>query len=272
LKTSNHINVLNSRGAFLLLFFLGATSWSTVSAQKNAPVPRGSLFWLQDGSFFKGQLVDDEETAPWKVRIITGDTLNITAEWVDKMLLPSEVNLYRNSSYHIRNGYVGLFSWGFSNAHTNLDLGVAKRFKDKIELGVGLGYHYNTFTVNTGSTFIAANINSIPLFVHGRYYLNQDKNRFYAKGRIGIANNLNTWEIQSIRPGFMGDLGIGLEFATKTSGKYFLELTQYTSKSRGVGRNWNWNPNGNGNGDFTDFAFNAWHHRIVLTVGANFGK
>ena len=250
---------------FHLLTFLSAfLIYSMSYGQKNVPLENGSIFWLNDGSKLIGKLVNDIQSTK-QIEIITGDTISLRSDMVKKQYLSEDVSIYNNAKFHYKKGFLYNYSIGFANLHSNTDLSINKRFNNKFEIGFGLGFHYNELQFRTSSSRHWISVNSIPIFAQGKYIFNEGNKRFYVRGKIGYANNLDSgWGLTSLRNGVMLDGGFGITLPSKNRFKYYFELSQYTSSASGTLTNFE--PNA-----ISDIEFNTWYNRVVVTFGIEIG-
>ncbi len=249
----------------LLAFLLAFLFYSMSYGQKNVPLENGSIFWLNDGSKLIGKLINDIQSTK-QIEIITGDTVSLRSDLVKKQYLFEDISIYNNAKFHYKKGILFNYSMGFADLHYNTDLSVNKRFNNKFELGIGLGFHYNELHFRTSSSTHWITVNSIPFFAQGKYIFNDGNKRFYLRGKIGYAyNEISAWGLRSIRNGVMLDGALGVTLASKNRFKYYLELSQYTSFASGAKANFE--PNA-----LSDIEFNTWFNRVVVTFGIEIGR
>ena len=232
--------------------------------QKNKPIENATLIWLTDGTKIVGEIT--ELTAEFrKVKIITGDILTVKPEMIKRIYLSEEISIFKNSKYQYVSGYSMRASTSMSEGFGGGDLTFSKKFKEKIEIGFGLGIHSNTFYFTTPGAFHRVNVHSVPFFAQGRYIFNDGLRNFYAKARIGYANNYSNWETKWVKDGLMFEGAIGVTFATTKRKKYFVELGQYTSSAEGMAINRDANA-------LSDIGFDVWFNSFNITFGIEIGK
>lgn len=219
---------------------------------------------MQDGSVLLGELVSFNES-PYKLHIITGDTVTINPLLAKRIYLPEEINLFDKGKWTYKNGLVFNMAIGMSNEHNNFDVDLSYLYRNKFSLGVGLGFHNNFFGVQTTSSFHVGDVRSNTFFAKGQYNILNRSYRIYATGKIGFANHNETNQIPTISDGILLEGGLGIMFASRKRAKYFLELSQYTTHASGVLIN-------NDVNALSDIDFDVWFNRIVFTFGIQFGK
>ncbi|MBL4706276.1 MAG: hypothetical protein JKY54_17240 [Flavobacteriales bacterium] len=246
----------------LLAAVVGFSSQSY--AQKNKPIEGGAVFWLNDGSKIIGKLLDDDL---WnrQVEIVTGDTINIDHGLITKLYLPQDIALYKRSRFHYKRGGLLNFSMGASEGNVAFNLSYNQRISQRLEFGGGIGYHYNSFNFSTANEMYFVGVHSMPMFVQGKYIFRFGPRIFYAKARLGYANNYRSWGITQVKDGITMHGAVGLTFSSKSRLKHFIELGQYTSHASGVARNFSGNA-------LSDIGFNVWFNNVVVTYGIEIGR
>lgn len=232
--------------------------------QKNKAIEGATMVWLKDGSKIIGVETDENEDYR-KIKIVTGDTVTIKPNVIRKIYQPNDIALFNRAKFHYKQGGLIHANIGASDGFGSFDISYSKRFRGKFELGAGVGFHSNSFFFSTTSSFHWVTVQSAPIFVQGRYLINTGKYMFYAKGRLGYANNFDSWGITQVKDGFMLDASIGCMFATKRRYKYFVELGQYTSYASGMAINRD--PMG-----LSDIGFKMWFNNVNLTFGIEIGR
>jgi len=262
LKEVNYITMLKEIKLVLILLLLLVNGISY--AQKNTPIENGSIFWLKDGSKLIGRVIEEKESVK-QLEIITGDTVSIQSNLTKKFYLTDEISLYENAKFHYKKGILLTTSLGFSNNHFNADFSINNRFRNKFEIGMGIGHHYNDLWLNIPDGFVFLNINSLVTFVQGKFFLNNGSKRLYVKGKLGSAFNYSNWGISSMENGIMLDGALGVTFASRKRRKQYFEISQYTCNARGIVDDVRSN-------FVADVHFNTWFNRVVFTYGIEFGR
>lgn len=235
----------------------------TIGAQsKKDVIKNGGFLILTDGSIYIGEILNS--SAPYKIKIITGDTLTVDAKWLDKIYTPEEITLFYKSKYHYKKGFQATISGGFSSNHGRFDGGFSF-LNNSYEIGLGLGIHNNSFYFSTANSHHFADVKSVPVYLKGNYYFSNNYFKPYVFGKIGYSNNFTTFNVNSVNDGIMLEGGLGVTFTSKNRSKFFIEISQYTNHAKGTMRNND--PNGLG-----DIGFNIWFYRFALTMGYTIGK
>jgi len=260
-------NISKSRGLFFLLLFCLYFSGYGQRFKPKSPIENGVFVTLIDESQFKGVLLNDTILGKLDIKIITGDTIHVNPALIKRSLMPDQIFVYDGAKYHTKNGLVFNNRFGVSAFHGGFQMGLAYRFKEKYELGIGVGYAANGYSLQLPGAWVGSTVNSFPVFATGKYFFNNKSIRPYAIARLGLANNITSWGIDEVGNGFYGEAGLGLEFASKLPGKFFIELSQYTSYARGTGRSFDWN-----SPTPIEYDFSLWFNRIVFSFGYYIGK
>ncbi len=233
-------------------------------AQKNVPLENGSIFWLKDGSKIIGEFVDSDDFTT-KTKIITGDTVSLEYDMIRRSYLYDDIALFNRARFQYKNSLLLNYSIGLSRDHFNMDLSLNKRINRKFELGIGGGIHHNTSYFQTPQFFYTIDVVSFPIFAQGKYFFGESAVQFYVRGRVGVANNIDTWQTQEVSRGITMEGALGATFPTKWRLKPYFELGQYTSRAAGVSQTF-------GTELFSDIDFKVWFNRVVFTIGFEIGK
>ena len=237
---------------------------SITYGQGNISIKNGSIFWLNDGSKIIGKVIESDESTK-KVAIITGDTVYIPSNLTKKTYLSDEISLFNNSKFHYKKGYLFNMSFGFANNHFNSDMSINKRLNNKLEVGLGVGFHYNSLTFRSQIGWHFIDVPSIPFFIQSKYFLNEGKRLIYLKGKVGYVNNYSSWGIESVHNSIMLEGSFGVLFSSHKKFKHYLELSQYSSNAYGKLRSFGFN-------DISEISFNTWFNRVVVTYGVEIGR
>ena len=224
----------------------------------------GAIFKLYDGSILVGDLVS-YNTSPYRLKILTGDTVTINPLLTHKIYLPNEINIYKKGRYTYKEALVVSLSDGVSSSHNNFDIKAGYITRNKFEVGLGFGIHSNSFWLRTISSTQFADIVSTTYFLHGKYFIYQGAQKYYVTGKLGYANNHTNRRLPVVTDGITMEGGVGVLFASRKRSKYFLELSQYTSHATGMLVS-------NDVNALSDISFDVWFNRIVFTFGVQFGK
>ena len=200
---------------------------------------KGQVFLhLQDGSIVNGYIIEENDTQ------LTFTYLNDTIS-IDKILIKEIKNtrtslVYDKGKYHNPKGFFASFSIGgglipnddtFTNQASLL---VGYRFNKKWSTGIGLGYEINRTRVE-GINFFT---NYPSLFVHNRYYLNDNKTRIFLFNRTGYgfgAGKTDQLTGQTARRngGFNFTNGVGAHFVSRKKLKFILSIGHYLQEATG---------------------------------------
>lgn len=249
---------VNSIKTLLITLLLGNLGFSQIE--------NGAIFEIIGGSTIKGELIDADSV--FKVRLPNETIVDIKKNGILKSWLPEEINLYPNGKFNYKKGILFNFDIGFSESHTSMNLLLTNSLENGFEYGLGLGYHYNFLDIPASNTWTWIDVNSLPIFLTGKYHL-PIKTSFkpYVKASAGYSNNITSWTTTQVNDGVMFQGGIGVSFSTQKSTKWYMELTQYSLHAKGQATSFdvNFNPN-------TPINFDVWFNKIVFNVGFFFGK
>ena len=254
----------------LIIVFFVFFQITNAFSQKNEPLKERTMISLDDGSKFYGKILG-EDYLNTRLLIVTGDTINIPSLYIKKQLDSKEVFLYKKGKCHFKSGWFTDISLGSNlggnNITFNSDISYNKRINQSLDVGGGIGAHTNSLSLGDGSGWLWINVTSIPMYVQGKYYLNNRKHRLYATARAGYVNNTNTWQVNSIKNGALFQGGVGFTFASKNRVKHYLQISQYALSASGTSRQWDFI-----SGNTFDAEFNVWFTRIMFTYGINIGN
>ena len=250
--------------------FLFAQSWNfTLNRYKNPysskrPIENGSMFKLKDGSKISGEYIGFNNDLHL-VKIITGDTLNISEDFVSRHYLPERIDYFGKQRFTYKSGYLFNAQVGVSEEHANMDFEWSKFVRPRFTLGLGIGFHLNNTFVWIPNNSFDIRVKSLPIFASSRYYLTQNKRRIYATGRAGYVFNRDVETVNNMKNGFMLEGGLGIEFSTKYQTKHYLQFTQYTSTASGSVSSF-------GMAQVTQATFDIWFNSFNVTYGITVGS
>lgn len=234
--------------------------------QKNKVVENGAIFYLNDGSKIVGKLVGTEGSSwIWQTKIATNDTLKIVPSILKRSYLPNRIALFENGRYHFKKGLMLNISNGFARMHHHFDVSLNQRIKNIFEIGVGMGSHNNGFEFSTESSHHEIWVPSVPLFVQGKYFLNERAKRLYVRAKLGYVNNVEGWGLRSVTNGKLYDLALGITFASRKRTKHYIELSQHSSSAKGMAINQEANA-------ISDIGFDTRFNKIAFTWGIEIGR
>lgn len=225
-----------------------------------------------DGSVFICELLDLEGIQQ-PILLSSGDTIMLNFNLIKKLRHAKDIILLDRRRFHAKNGSFFDFKMGFNlggnSGGTLIDLGYSKKIRHNINLGAGIGIHYNSLSFSApGSAWnrVWIDSNMLPIYVSGQYYLSERRARTYLTANLGFASALeNDWNNQlNVLGGFHGRLGFGVEFASRNQKKFFIEAFQYAQQMSGSGVAF---------GDFgqaINYEFNILGRKVGLAYGMRF--
>lgn len=224
---------INSRLCLILvgcLLLIG----NNIVAQKNL-VEGGYFFKIRGIHNFVGHPVD--LNSPGKhVQLVntTNDTVLVDYFRLRKIYEPHQIEVYNDRKFHYKRSFLVENTYEFGNSHFSLDFKVLKQVTPRWEIGLGSGLTTNSFYFATGSGFAVINTISLPTYLQGSYRIVGKRNFIYSKAGVGLANNLNAGQIREASSGFLGRIGVGIQFSSRNRFKHFLEFTQTVSTFSGT--------------------------------------
>jgi hypothetical protein len=249
--------------SIISLFIISEFDGQYLKSLKKKAIDDGGIIYIVDGSKYVGQFIT--VTAPYQLLIATGDTLTIHVNHINRIHLPDEIQLFPGSKFHYKKGFQAEFSSAFGGTHAHFDYSLFYLFKKNFSLGIGMGFHNNSFFFSTANSNHFGNVFSIPYYARGNYYFSNRYFKPYVQGKIGYANNFRTFNVNSVVDGLQLECGLGISFTSKTRSKFYIEFSQYALHAKGTMTNND--PNGLG-----DIGFDIWFNRFIITTGFTFGK
>ena len=188
------------------------------------------VIYLHDGSVVRGKIVEDND---FFIRTVvqTGDTLTIGYKYIDQS------KESKKSTFHVASprpktfrteGSFFLVTIGASDGqgiHSSLNssLTVGKRLSGRLNLGGGVGYDINEFTI--GYNYLRGHF----FHIHGfaRYYLNKSKTRWYLSNQLGysFAQSHQQYQVfdHDIEGGIFLSGGVGVHFSSRQKFRFIVE-------------------------------------------------
>lgn len=219
---------------FKLLLALGLfLAVNTLKGQKTDET--NGIFYTYSGSKFIGK-IDKETDQSIFLDLNDGNTVEVNIHNIRSYLSPSEVIIYKKGKYHLTRGL--LVNWTLAggltgeentaSSHNNLALGY--HLNKFWTLGGGIGVDFNE------GVFNGLNIDTqvIPVFVYGRYYLTQSRNRLFLYGKCGFASGIDDNLEGDSNGGFIAHTGIGLHFSSIGKTKFLLKLGTHVQHASGT--------------------------------------
>ncbi len=257
----------------ILILLLSLSLGFVVSAQESN-IGEHVIYYLKDGTVLKGTLIKDGSLSS-EITIFNGDTIEVQSYLVDSRHIQNldHINLskgryFYKSGFHIDHSY----SLGGSEngGHTNIDLSLNKRINEKLSVGIGISNQLdNVFfdvPLSVERQWININHRSTPIFIQGKYFLNNRRRRLYAHARLGYSFGRRTWWENSVRNnGFIAQYGIGLNKATRRGIRTFIQLNQSHSYGSGLTSSGNFFTN-----ESQIIDYKIWFNRISFTCGVEF--
>jgi len=130
-------------------------------------------------------------------------------------------------------------SIGFGIKNFKLDYNISTAFKDRVILGVGVGFYTNKVKLTSSSDKHKITLGSLPLYavVQVNVYKNAKGNNFYLKGGYGSNYNLNYKnsepDLSTKHNLYFGGAGYQF-FMDSWSRNGFIEVTQFVSTAKGI--------------------------------------
>lgn len=259
------MKTISKRGVGLLIIstFLFTYSWS----QKNKPVEGGYIFKNWWAPNFVGVPIDlDNSDQVYSAVSPTGDTIIMRNVKIRKMYSDEEVYVFPDRKFHYKSANLFEHTYTFGAEHFSWDFRYMKSFRFPLEVGVGVGLQTHGLSFPTGSGYFWGNILSLPTYLQASYRFLGNRNKFYIKGAIGLANNVNTWQVSNVENHLFARAGLGLQFSSRNRFKHFIEFGQSYSGASGEAQAWD--DNVIGNVTFSNIQF----YRFTVTYGFQIGK
>lgn len=220
---------------------LGIVLSCYIDAQSQNRGSQRDIIYYRDGSVFIGEIIVDY-TPDVRIALITGDTITLNRSLIKRRIDGNDIIIYPKGKYHFTSGSYASFEVGFSfvdeDVTTLVCFQVEKIISEKIDLGLSFGVHSNSKILSSPNGFVGFWLDSftMPIVGQAKYYLNNQRIRVYGVGKLGygfaISGGFNNSENQKGGLNLYG--GLGLTFASKWNGKFFIELAQYTQKASGT--------------------------------------
>jgi hypothetical protein len=236
-----------------------------VYAQNKNAIPDGEIYKLKGGRKVIGKTIS-KSSQDISVETFWGDTANILKSRVSKHFESDEIDVYKNGKYNLKKGWKLHHEVGFFADHIHSEFTFSKPIGGRVDLGVGLGHHFNSFSFASAVDWHFIEVHSIPFYAKGRFYFNKGSVRLFAEGKFGYAINIPTNSTPTANNGIVMDAGLGVYFATSYRIRHSVAIKQYALTASGEARNWS--DEAISNITFSDFQFNT----IVLSYSIEFGK
>lgn len=259
------MNCFTKKGVGLLilstLFF--TYHWS----QQNKPVEGGYIFKNWWAPNFVGIPLDlDNSDQVYSAISPTGDTIVMRNVKIRKLYTNEEVIAFSDRKFHYKKANLFEHSYTFGAEHFSWDFRYVKSLKFPLEVGIGAALQTNSLSFPTGSGYFWGNVLSLPTYLQASYKFLGNKNKLYLKGAIGLANNVNTWQISNVENHLFARAGLGIQFSSRNRFKHFFEIGQSYSGASGEAQTWN--DEIIGNIKFSNIEF----YRFTFTYGFQIGK
>lgn len=195
---------------------------------------------MQDGSVFLGEKIFQDENFV-TFRLNQGDTILLNNLLIKNLLDNSNALIFPYRRYHKTTGRFFTFTFGFNMLNvtseepiisSHLQLAYLWRLTPSLSFGPALGFEFNEARV-AGFTF---NTSMSSINILSRYYLNKNKRRLYAVGRLGYGFPSEEDEVGpgEHSGGVSTMIGAGIQFPVKRKSSFHLTVLQYFQKTAGT--------------------------------------
>ena len=211
----------------------------TISVHCYGQKSKEALVKCRDGSIYRGKLIKEDNTI---LQIVdsTKDTIHVSRSRVKKVYRSGDYLIHPNGKMHDTNGFFWGINVGFNAANVfnpddlrseHLEIMFGWRFNKKWTVANGFGSEFNTSQV--GGFIVESTFAS--LFLYGRYYITDNRQRIFAYSRIGIGT-IPTEEddINNNIGGFQWQGGGGVHFASRRRARFIISLGYYLQKANGT--------------------------------------
>ncbi|MCB9195676.1 MAG: hypothetical protein H6600_01950 [Flavobacteriales bacterium] len=233
----------------------------------NKPVDGAAIYKVKGISNFVGFPVsNNNNNGKIQALNLSGDTISFDYVKLRKLYEPEEVEVYSNRKFHYHNTFVVESAMNFGANYFCWNNTIIKQLDFPLEIGFGFGLQHTAFQFTTSTDWVSINIFSMPSYLQAKYSLFGNKAKFYAKGAIGLANNVNTQRVFNLSNGFYAKGGLGISFASRNRFKQFIEFNEVFTTASGTADVRA--ENVIGNVEFKHMQFT----RFTVTYGIQIGK
>lgn len=243
----------------------------TVLALPNCGLAQGNVGELAilkmiDGSSYQGTVIK-ERSGEVELQIITGDTITAKNAFIKRYMAYDRYLVYKNGQYHKKKGFYWQLDWG-SNVLANSNFEVSSvvaiefgyHFNERVSLGGGLASEFHD--VNTAGFFNSAQVNIA--YLNAKYFVFNTRKRFFVHGRLGAGRAIDSNFRNDNKAGVNAQYGVGVHFASRRKGKFFLSLSMMNQNITGE----EFFIDDFGNEVFT--SYDVWINRPLLKIGVVF--
>ncbi len=226
-----HSALLRLVSACLLILAISAHCYGQKTSE--------ALVKCRDGSVYRGKLIKEDDKVLQIVNS-TKDTIHVLRSRVKKVYRSGDYLIHSNGKMHDTNGFFWGINIGFNAANLfnaddlrseHLELLFGWRFNKRWTIGNGFGSEFNTSEV--GGFIVESTFAS--LFLYGRYYITDNRQRLFAYSRIGIGTiPAEEEEINTNVGGIQWQGGLGVHFASRKRGRFIISLGYYLQKTNGI--------------------------------------
>lgn len=221
-----------------------------------------SIFYYHDGSIFIGKVLK-ESSQKTSLRLTTTDTISIHNDLVKRN--HRNILFFPNGKFHFTKGLFYNTSFGGGGGAgggiTYVSMILGKHHDEHLDYGLGLSFHDNSVILTNG---LNAWVNSqfLTPILYARYYPWSKKVRPFASFGLGYSLPVNQWpQRQNFTSGFYFEPSIGIKFASRTHGRYFIAIGQSIQRTKGA------LVNTDIFGNPVETNFKLWLNRTVFKVG-----
>jgi hypothetical protein len=218
-----------------------------------------SLIHCRDGSKYIGSNVG-MNNSKMRFRLNTGDTINVSVEFIKKYYGPDDIIILTTGKYHFTSGWFTTMSNGYAldyNFSGQLNWAAGWRFNKGFAAGMGVGFESHEGEIGGISVWN----DFYTTYGFGRYYLTSKKRRLYLDTKIGYGFPASNWGVDQHAGGFNFQPGIGLIVASNKWYRWYFSLSNCFQYSSGKTR------------EFDIFSspintdYEIWFKRIIFTFG-----
>jgi len=213
----------------------------TVSVHCYGQQSKEVLVKCRDGSVYRGKFIKEDKTT---LQIVNSnkDTIHLFRFTVKKVYKSGDYLIHSNGKMHDTNGFFWGINIGFNadNAFTadelrseHLEIMFGWRFNKRWTVANGIGSEFNTSQI--GGFIVESTFAS--LFLYGRYYFTDNRQRLFAFSRLGIGSTIASDESQSNNNntgGFQFQGGVGVHFSSRRKARFIISLGYYLQNTNGT--------------------------------------
>ncbi len=261
----------------IIIFSIALASFLNTSGQLiQKDTTDFTLVRSKDGSRFIGTLtcLDNIHT---DLIISSGDTIKLRNEnLIEREKYISKFH-YSNDRFHYKHG--AFFSLDFANLSSSnpriwkVELSINYKLGERLSAGFGLGPLGVKKWIRNGELDENYDVDHshTSFFINSRYYLIKNQLRFYGSGYLSYLSFGGSTTSSRTRGNlsgsaygsFNGQYGLGVEFASRVSRKYFVQFSMNHILMKGKINFYN-------SENLTSFRYSEWVHAPSLSFGCQF--